>query len=120
MNADGRRAFLCMPCVPNPALVNSIQAGMVRPTVLPKHSTVRVGRTDLHASHSLCIYRGVYYCSVCGFHASVKPQHLASQCTVRGEAANRRVARFEQGLLPSNLKAWPTEVSKPGALLQLG
>ena len=120
--AAGRRQFLQSPCNVNHDLVNAIFLGRARPISIPQGTKVQVGRRALHDSHQLHVYRGLYFCGLCGYSAATKAQMLVDKCEVRGKAAKQRVSRLFNGNLPSGLANWPNEVSdtKPGASLLLG
>ena len=116
-----RKQWLATECRPDAQLQKTIQCGSLRPTPLPPHAKVRVGRVELHASHRIEVYQGLYFCSLCGYVASSKAQHLAVQCTRSSINARRRVALLRAGKLPSNMVSWPNaRPSRELSLISLG
>ena len=105
----GRDLFLQSPCIVDEQMVRTIRVGNSRPTDIPTTRSVQVGRVTLDASHRLCVYRGLYFCTACGYHASMKAQKLALECKDRSSAAINRVRRLRQGKLPSGLSQWPNQ-----------
>ena len=119
--AGERRAFVNSQCNPNHEMLRTMVIGSTKPTRVPVGKTVMVGRSELHPTHQLNLYKGLYFCKECGYNASAKAQKLRLQCTDRSHEAKMRVVRLLQGKLPSGLNGWPNEMStKPGAMLQLG
>ena len=115
-----RRQWLSTPCVPDDKFTDALVCGRVRPTPVPKHVKVHVGRTELHATHELEVYQGMYFCKVCGYVASVKPQRLAAPCTRSSAEALKRVHALKRGKLPSGVHAWPNQkASRELALVSL-
>ena len=53
---------------------------MQRATVLDDGQRVRLLGTALHRSHTLWIYKGLYFCNTCGRVASTKSQQLLRKC----------------------------------------
>ena len=120
-NVNARNLFLASECRPDKKLHKAMTVGNTRPTRMPADLQVKVGRSMIHKDHSVCLFKGLYFCSLCGYNASVKAQKLREPCTDRSETARRRVVRLLSGKLPSGVAAWPNEAStKPGAMLQLG
>ena len=114
-SASGRKQWLATSCRPDVARDSELSVGVTRPTRLQAGRSVRVGHVTLHASHTLCVFRGLFFCSSCGFNASVKAQKLVAQCSGPGSdgAGKRRAARLLAGKLPSGLSNWPANfVSK--------
>ena len=54
---QGRAQFLYSPCVPDRQLLKTVTLGNTRPTTIPLGKVVRVGSSQLHTSHSLCVYQ---------------------------------------------------------------
>ena len=113
---EGRALFLRSPCKVDIEMVDAIFLGSRKPTAMPTHREVQVGRSKLHASHKLNVYRGLYFCAVCGYYAFAKPQKLALPCTERGMAALSRTRRLRDGLLPSGLLRWPNDPDRHGII----
>ena len=103
-------AWLRSPCQPDVHMHRVTLFANSRPLDVPTGRTITVGRTQLHASHKLCTFKGLYFCSLCGYTASVKPQKLAAECKrTDGKAAIDRVLSLRKGRLPSGLRKWPNE-----------
>ena len=70
------------------------------------YENIHIGRQDIHHSHQLYFYSGIYYCNVCGCRASQKAKNLALGCEPPKEAGlafKRAVDRG--GALPEYFKA---------------
>ena len=111
-DVDGIKRWLAAPCNPNMSLLRSLTFGTTKPTAVLADVVVHVGRQTLHSSHKLHVYKGLYFCGACGYHASAKAQKLTKQCELISEEGIARVLRLRQGRLPSGLKCWPNESSK--------
>ena len=108
--AEGVRSWLASPCTPNLQLERATRFASTRPTSVPAGVSVKVGRVHLHESHRLAVYRGLYYCTFCGYSASVKAQQLTRECTrMSSQEAVDRVLALSQGRLPSGRKRWPND-----------
>ena len=110
--AEGRKQFLATMCNPDVNLQNTITLGNSKPIKLPSDRIVTIGNAKLHPEHSLCVFKGLYFCDRCGYNGSAKAQNLRGPCTARGEAAVRRVKLLRRGKLPSGLASWPNESAK--------
>ena len=97
------------PCIPNLTMVRNITLGNARPNAIRNKGDIQVGRSLLHQSHDLFVFKGLYYCGKCGYCASAKAQKLLGECTERGEAAAKRVLALKRDKLPSGLLSWPSE-----------
>ena len=105
-----RAQWLASECVPNYSLIRSIKIGDTKPMEVPKNQVVEIGRSVVHHSHALAIYRGIYFCTLCGYHGSAKLQMLVRECTrMATPAARSRVRALRRGTLPSNLACWPAD-----------
>ena len=51
------------------------------PTLI-KYTNIHVGRQDIHHSHNIYFFQGIYYCNTCGCRAAVKAVNLAKKCEV--------------------------------------
>ena len=101
-------------------MTDAVFAGSTKPTQVPNGQRVQIGRQEVHPSHTLAVFKGLYFCTRCGYSGSEKVQKLSKECAPNADAP-KRVLRLRQGKLPSGLKAWPNEqATKPGAMLQLG
>ena len=108
----GMRSWLLSPCVPDRALELATRCGNNRPSDVPSGKKVVVGRRQLHHSHKLAVFRGLFFCTVCGYTASVKAQQLAKPCERSDPAAAvRRVLALRQGKLPSGHRHWPNDAN---------
>ena len=114
----GRKHFLATTCRPDAELLATMSLGNTRPITLPKEKVVSIGTSKLHNTHSLCVFMGLYFCTQCGYHASVKAQHLTKACTERGPAAAKRANRIKRGKLPSGLTCWPNQSPGKGQILE--
>ena len=71
-----------------------------------------VGGLPAHFSHHIYLFKGVYYCYVCGFYAGQRTQSLAKPCTkVRTKHGRAALADFSKSQLPA--RAAPAVVLKP-------
>ena len=106
----GRRDFLRSECRPDKHMLQAMVVGSTKPTALPPGRSVRIGHQPLDSSHTLKVYKGLIFCTNCGYNASAKAQKLAHACQVRDkQEAMKRVIRLLQGKLPSGLSSWPNE-----------
>ena len=93
------RHFLQSPCVaiPRPRS-RPIALGMCK---------VQLGKQIAHASHALCVYRGLTFCNKCGFRAVVKYHNLAKPCVAPTACGLQTKHATKEGKLPPNLLSWP-------------
>ena len=105
-----KNAWLTAPCVPDRAMMRTMYFGAIKPTRLHAGASVKVGRTQIHSTHELAVYKGLYFCMQCGYHASKKAQHLANPC-MRASAKGHTERRLGllRGKLPSGLSHWPND-----------
>ena len=109
-NPQSVKQWLRTPCVPNHALIRTLHVGTTKPTDVPREQRIVVCRQTIHASHILAVYRGLYFCTRCGYHGSKKIQKLTSECKgMDSKKAIARVIALRQGSLPSGLACWPTD-----------
>ena len=106
------RRWLASQCVPNTALIRTLVAGTTKPTAVPQGQMVIVSRQTIHHSHQLAVYRGLYFCTRCGYHGSKKLQKLTGECSGMVGKAINRVLALRQGNLPSGLDSWPNDVQR--------
>ena len=112
-NRAGILRWLDTPCAVDVAAVRAITAGTTKPTAVPSSQAVHVGRVQLHPSHTLFVYRGLFFCKSCGYHASTKAQKLVAQCEGPGPLGKgiKRALSLLGGQLPSNMMTWPNDLS---------
>ena len=108
-DVNGKRRWLSSPCVVDKLAVLSVTMGSTKPASVPSGRVVRVGHATLHFSHLLVVYRGLFYCSKCGYTASAKAQKLVARCDEVTHEGIQRVLRLKAGKLPSGLKSWPND-----------
>ena len=109
-SAAGVREWLASPCVPDIQLERATRFACSRPTDVPAGRVITIGRSQLHHSHRLSVYRGLYFCTLCGYTASVKAQQLTKACTrMSSQTAIDRVLALRHGKLPSGRDKWPNE-----------
>ena len=63
----------------------------------------------MHSSHKLAVFKGLYFCTDCGYTASSKAQKLVAGCGGATADGIQRVLRIRGGKLPSNLQEWPSD-----------
>ena len=116
-SAAGIRQWLTTPCTPDRQMHNAMHFASSRPTAVPRDRVVAIGRQQIHESHTLSAFRGLYFCTLCGYTASVKAQELAKECSRKSSrAAHSRVQALKQGKRPSGLKRWPNDPLLPNCL----
>ena len=104
------KRWLATPCAPDRAMSQVMRFAATRPTAVPQGTVITVGRSTIHGDHSLSLYKGLYFCKKCGYHASSKAQKLRHDCTgMSSKAAKDRVLSLLRGELPSGLLRWPNE-----------
>ena len=77
------------------------QSNMHRPAKL--NDVLHIGDKSSHASHNLCKYRGLVYCSKCGAHGTSHFNLLAKQCGAPKEAGLRTLRCINKGWLPNGV-----------------
>ena len=80
--------------------------------VISINGQVRVGNISSHISHSMFSYRGIKYCSYCGYMAGSLMRSLKQQCKgVQGRTdhGQRVLDALASGILPPNVTAWPDD-----------
>ena len=121
VRAKGIREWLRTPCCPDINMLRSITVGTTKPKALAPGTVVHVGKRELHTSHSLHVFRGLYFCQLCGYNASSKAQNLVKACDGPGPESKgiKRAIRIKQGKLPSGLRQWPNDAIPRSALICL-
>ena len=105
--------WLAAPCRAERAYAYLRLTGEHRPVQLPASRPVNVGRRTLHSSHSLAAYRGLIFCTKCGYYAHHRALHLADRCTWppsnprEVNQAINRVRNLRRGILPGGVRDWP-------------
>ena len=113
--AEGLKAiklWLCTPCCGTAPMVDHKADCIEKAQRLTTHIPTLVKGVQLHASHSLFVFRGLVYCSHCGFYAAHAVKKLKAPCgegldvcpTQQGLA---NLTRIGQGKLPVSLSVWP-------------
>ena len=97
-------------------MVNAIFKGSSKPATVPLERIVQIGRRSIHATHQLCIYKGLYYCTKCGYHAHAKAQKLLWPCQERSAEGVKRASRIAQGKPPSGMSRWPNDPGRAGVV----
>lgn len=110
VDSDGRNRWLATSCTPNRGLLRAMYAGSSKPTSVPTGTPVRIGRSFVHDTHKLSVFRGLFFCMHCGYHGSQKAQMLLKPCQ-RAAAKGWEIRKLDllKGNLPSGLKRWPNE-----------
>ena len=81
---------------------------------------VTVGNYTQHHSHSLYVFRKLYFCIRCGFVASTRPWALADPCcNTLKYSRGRVVAAIRAGARPWGMMAWPDEKPLSGFAVSL-
>ena len=91
------------------------------PLLLPPQPPL-IGRTRLHASHTIMHDRGCFICTRCGYFVTINPIKLARPCTVQLTKYSRQcLTRFRSGRFPKSGNSWPESYSNlpAGTALQL-
>ena len=72
-------------------------------------------RVDLHGTHKIMLYRGIWFCASCGAYTDGRRKHslrnLRSQCKPGTRAGIMRLRRLALGRHP-DLKPWPAELNR--------
>ena len=99
-------AWLRTDCVPR--YVRQAGAFDVLPAPIPPDLTVWLNGVEVHSSHRLWLYRGLFMCVLCGAQGSTKLRALVRPCSDPPLASGpRAIARFKAGELPWGLTHWP-------------
>ena len=98
-------AFLASPCKPVPTSLD-------RPEPILSHR-IQVGRSFVHESHRMYIYRGLMYCAHCGARGqATRIQLLAGLCKTPEKLSNgaKTIAAIKAGKKPPGVAQWPCDV----------
>jgi len=111
------RAWLSA-CAPLPALTrvyrDSSLAGARR--VPADALPVVIKGKEVHGTHELALFRGLYFCRKCGMYSASRVAKLASECLPPNRFAAGILLRIQRGLLPSGMKAWPDQIVAFGGM----
>ena len=100
--------WLAAPCKPDRAYAYLQLTSQQRPVSLPQDRPMVVGRRAAHPSHSLMAYKGLIFCSRCGYYGHKRYLRLAYECTgMSSDEAISRVRNLRAGNLPSGVPNWP-------------
>ena len=84
------------------------------PAMMKPRGAIRVGRSDLHASHSLLLLNGLYWCGRCGAYTSTdgmktSPKMLRRTCSGKTTKASQGyLRRLARGFHPRAGHNWPS------------
>ena len=96
-----------------------LESSEKRPVAVPPQYRVRVAGFFLHASHTLQVYKHLYFCVECGKVAGHRVQQLGEACSPLGQVAVwgrqvptgvRNLRRIRQGLIPQGTPYWPSAI----------
>ena len=105
--------WILSPCrgvpLPSIAVTPGVQS-------IPPGLGVWLGGKEIHPSHTLILFRGLYACTVCGATGSSKIRLLFEPCDGTMIASGPRdVQRIRTGVLPWGRTAWPDDrPAQPG------
>ena len=112
------KAWLATACRPDRILQATYTAGTIRPTRVPQSSEIRVGNASIHPTHTIMVFKGLYFCRSCSCYAIKKLEKLARPCDPAGkgpdDALRKRmtVLDFLQGKLPRGVNQWPNSTQR--------
>ena len=116
-----RRLWLLSPCEPDRLLSGLhdaralLDANLPHPVKLRSYVRVWISGVQVHASHRLWLFKGLFMCMTCGGMGSSRLRVLRLPCTcmflVDGE---RAIKRFKAGLRPCGVAHWPADVPMGG------
>ena len=98
MGSSRAKLIFGQPCVP-----------------LPQHhinrlESIAISHTGIHVSHIMAVYKGIYYCTVCGAVLGTKLVKLKRACEPPTDAGLSNKRRINDGLRPYSVTLWPIEV----------
>jgi len=101
------RAWLRTKCVPRPDFARICAASAAQPSSLFGMCLV-IGAREVHGSHSMHLFKGIFFCSKCGYYSGKKLQHLREACIgTLTKAGAASLSRLRSGKLPSGIVQWP-------------
>ena len=112
------REWLRSPCRPNVKLASTYVAGAVKPSRLPSDAILKIGKQQVHPSHTIMVFKGLHFCRRCASWASKRLLNLSRPCDPAGrssEEAHRirlRAQSLLQGQLPRGLTYWPNDAAR--------
>jgi len=80
------------------------------PWVLTPNEPFVLGDNVIHISHTICWWRGVFYCAKCAYYSHKRVRKLAEPCRMKPPsiAAWQRLKSIREGICPlANGKPWP-------------
>ena len=108
------KAWLLTPCNGPPS---DLPAGST--AWVPKHGgrlsqcmQVWVAGKQLHPTHELAVYRGLYVCLKCGFIAGHRAAKLVLPCAPATRSGRQNLSRLSQGRIPHGTPGWPEDASR--------
>ena len=100
--------WLASECKVDRAFAQSYFVSSQRPVRLPTHRPIPMGKRHAHNSHFLMAYKGLVFCSECGYYAHSRMIRLMDPCDGRAAPrAERRVKSLKEGKLPHDVRDWP-------------
>jgi hypothetical protein len=94
------------------SVCSAIGSSSDAPTALLYHN-IHIGKTIVHHSHSLMMYKGLLYCNRCGCMSKQGKLHgLALACGPPKPYGRSNLGRIKRGLLPFRLECWPCETAE--------
>ena len=106
-SADMHLSWLYSTCESNFAGVDVLSQSLACHAPVP-HIPISLGGKFLDHSHSLVVFKGLFYCLRCGCLAATRSMHLSAPCV--GSPSSYGIAnlsRLRKGMLPYNLYIWP-------------
>ena len=72
-------------------------------------NSIQVGNSMTHPSHNICIYRGLFFCKICGARGPSKLVNLSDPCepAKAGSYGRANLNAIRQGKKPQGLSVWP-------------
>ena len=87
---------------------------------LPDGMSVWIACRRIHSSHCLRVFRGLFYCVICGRMAGTRLYRLVSPCPGKSTYSGRRSqSALSHGNLPWGLRTWPSQRTAKGMRLLL-
>ena len=105
------KAWLLSDC-PGEAAVSLSPGSLPSSTThlkLKSEVEVWVGGRRLHPAHNLSVFRGLYFCCVCGSIAAQRAVNLYSRCAPPTPQGKKNLRRLMLGLLPRGTPWWPDQ-----------
>ena len=115
---DNLRQWLLSPCEGND-YAELLENSVGKPVAVPPQYRVKVAGVALHESHTLQVYKHLYFCVDCGKVAGHRVQQLGEACSPLGQGVVwgrqvptgvRNLRRIRQGLTPQGTPYWPSAI----------